>query len=81
VHTDFFVLIDKNRNVRGYYHSLKDDMTADTASLSKLARDVIYLSLEKDPNKKSVFAGKLELILIVLVAVLLGLVVLSGYSL
>ena len=80
VHTDFFVLIDKKRNVRGYYHSLKEDgRTADTASLSRLARDVIYLSLEKDPNKKSVFAGKLELILVVFVLLLLGLVLFFTY--
>ena len=79
VHTDYFVLIDKNRQVRGYYHSLNENMQADTASLSKLARDVIYLSLEKNPNKKSVFAGKLELILVVFVLLLLGLVLFFTY--
>jgi protein SCO1/2 len=79
VHTDYFVLIDKNRNIRGYYHSLKPDMTPDIASLSQLSRDVIFLSLEKDPNKKSVFAGKLELILIVFCAVILGMVLFFSF--
>jgi len=79
VHTDFFVLLDKERHVRGFYHSLKEDMTPDTASLSRLARDVIYLSLEKDPNKKSVFAGKLELLLVVFVLLLGGMAVFFTY--
>lgn len=79
VHTDFFVLIDKERHIRGYYHSLKDDRNPDTASLSQLTRDVIYLSLEKDPKKRSLFEGKLELLAIVLGAVALGLVLLFTY--
>jgi len=79
VHTDFFVLIDKERHIRGYYHSLKDDGSPDTAALSKLSRDVIYLSLEKDPQKKSMFAGKLELLAVVFGAAMLGLVLLFTY--
>jgi protein SCO1/2 len=58
IHTDHFVLIDRNRKVRGYYHGL------DSASLAKLSEDIIFLSLEKDRSKKSVFEGKLELIAI-----------------
>jgi len=61
-HTDHFVLIDKNRNIRGYYHGL------DSAALAKLSEDIIFLSLEKDRTKKSVFEGKLELIAIVLLS-------------
>jgi protein SCO1/2 len=77
IHSDMFVLIDKKRNIRGYYHSLKEDgMTMDTASLAKLSRDLIFLSLEKDANKKSPFAGKLELIAIVFGALIIGLILL-----
>lgn len=63
-HTDHFVLIDKNRNIRGYYHGL------DSAALAKLSEDIIFLSLEKDRTKKSVFEGKLELIAIVILSTL-----------
>lgn len=46
IHTGKFVLLDKERIVRGYYDGL------DTASLSKLAEDLTLLLLEKDPKKK-----------------------------
>ena len=46
IHTDKFVLIDKNRNVRGYYNGI------DSASMSKLAEDLTLLMLEKDKKKK-----------------------------
>ncbi|MER3470232.1 MAG: SCO family protein [Chitinophagaceae bacterium] len=66
IHTDIFVLIDKHRNIRGYYHTLNPDFTPDTISLSKLSRDIILLSLEKDPTRKNgPFAGKLELLAVV----------------
>lgn len=66
LHTDYFVLLDKNRNVRGYYHGL------DTTALSRLSEDIILLTLEKDPKKKSFLAGKLELLSIVLVVAALA---------
>ena len=47
VHTTRFVLLDKDRYVRGYYNGL------DSTSLSKLARDIGFLMLEKDKKKKS----------------------------
>jgi len=59
IHSDRFVLIDRNRNIRGYYYGL------DSASISKLSGDIIYLSMEKDHTKKSFFAGKLQLMAIV----------------
>jgi protein SCO1/2 len=59
IHTDFMVLIDKRRNIRGYYHGL------DSADLHRLSRDIIFLSLEKDPGRKKFWEGKLELIAIV----------------
>jgi len=46
IHTQKFVLLDRNRVVRGYYNGL------DTASLSKLAEDLTILMLEKDKKKK-----------------------------
>ena len=46
IHTGKFVLLDKERIVRGYYDGL------DTASLSKLAEDLTLLLLEKDRRKK-----------------------------
>jgi protein SCO1/2 len=65
LHTDHFVLIDKNRHVRGYYHGL------DTAALSRLSEDIIFLTMEKDRNRKSLLAGKLPLLgLVLLIAVL-----------
>ncbi len=47
IHTGKFILLDKERIVRGYYDGL------DTASLSKLAEDLTLLLLEKDRKKKS----------------------------
>jgi protein SCO1/2 len=46
LHTDKFYLLDKNRVVRGWYDG------TDSASLTKLARDVSLLILEKDKTKK-----------------------------
>lgn len=58
-HTDYLVLLDRNRNIRGYYHGL------DSNAVEQLAKDIVYLYLEKDPRRKSVFAGKFELLAIV----------------
>jgi protein SCO1 len=66
MHTDYFVLIDRNRNIRGYYHGL------DTLALARLSQDIIYLTLEKDPKQKSFLAGKLELIAVVFLLTLIG---------
>lgn len=46
IHTNRFVLIDRDRVIRGYYNGL------DTNSVSKLAEDLTLLMLEKDKNKK-----------------------------
>jgi protein SCO1/2 len=48
LHTDMFVLIDKHLKIRGYYHTLHEDMTPDTISLQRLSNDIILLSMEKD---------------------------------
>lgn len=66
VHSDKFVLIDSNRHVRGYYDGL------DSASLARLSEDLVMLTMEKDPNKKSFFAGKLQLIAVVFLLAIFG---------
>jgi protein SCO1/2 len=66
IHTDRFVLIDRNRNVRGYYHGL------DTADMEELSRDMVLLSMEKDPKRKKFYEGKLELIAVVFLVTLFG---------
>jgi protein SCO1/2 len=74
-HTDIFVLIDKHGVIRArrdglgnplLYHSLYAE------SMSNLAEDIVLLSLEKDPNEKSFFAGKMKLIVAVFLLALAG---------
>jgi protein SCO1 len=69
VHTDVFVLLDKYKNIRGYYHTLITDPQTgawrpDTASLTKLQQDIIFLSLAKDPHRKFFLADQLDIIVI-----------------
>lgn len=66
MHTDFMVLIDKHRNIRGYYHGL------DTAAVARLSRDIVMLSLEKDPHRKKFFEGNLEWIAVVFLITIIG---------
>ncbi len=66
VHTSRFVLIDKERVVRGYYNGL------DSGSISKLARDIGLLMLEKDVKQKStVFREIIDLSWLWLIVVLM----------
>ena len=51
-HSPKFVLLDKERVVRGYYNGL------DTTDLLRLSRDVVFLSLEKDRKKPSAKIGR-----------------------
>jgi protein SCO1/2 len=46
IHSEYMVLLDRDRVVRGYYDGL------DTVSLSKLAEDIVFLMLEKEKTKK-----------------------------
>lgn len=46
VHTQSLVLLDKDRNIRGYYDGL------DTAELRRCADDIILLTLEKKHKKR-----------------------------
>ena len=66
VHSDKFVLIDSNRHVRGYYDGL------DTADLANLSKDLVMLTMEKDPKKKSFFAGKLEIMAVSFLLAIVG---------
>ena len=66
VHTSRFVLMDKEYTVRGYYNGL------DSVSLSKLARDIGLLMLEKDKKQKSeVFSQIIDLSWLWLIILLL----------
>lgn len=66
IHTDHFVLIDTNRHVRGYYHGL------DSVSMARLSEDIILLTLEKDPKERSFFAGKLQLLAVVILLAMIA---------
>jgi protein SCO1 len=66
IHTDRFVLIDPERQVRGYYHGL------DTVDLKRLANDIVILSMEKRPGERSFFEGKLEIMAIAFFAAIIG---------
>lgn len=46
IHTDRFVLLDKERVVRGYYSGL------DSNAMARLSEDIVFLMLEKDKKKK-----------------------------
>ena len=65
IHTDHFVLLDTALQVRGYYHGL------DSQDVNRLARDIIFLSQEKDPKRKGFLSGKLLLIATVFLTTLL----------
>lgn len=66
IHSDKFILIDSSRHVRGFYDGL------DSASLSRLSSDLVLLTMEKDPARKSFFAGKLQLIAVVFLLAIFG---------
>lgn len=77
MHPQLFMLLDKDRVIR----ARKDDMGnvkmyngLDSTDLRNLAEDIVLLSLEKDPKKKSPLAGKLELIAVVFAIVAVGIV-------
>jgi protein SCO1 len=65
IHTEKMVLLDKYQVVRGYYNGL------DSADLSKLAKDIVLLMLEKDKNSQSAIA-ELRPLLPMFILVLVG---------
>jgi protein SCO1/2 len=46
IHTEKVVLLDKDRNIRGYYDGLKD------ISMLRCADDIVYLTLERKVKRK-----------------------------
>jgi protein SCO1 len=46
LHSTYFVLIDKDRVVRGYYDG------RDSVQLDRLAQDIVFIMMEKDKKKK-----------------------------
>src|SRR5215216_925847 len=70
MHPTYMVLIDKNRNIRGYYHGL------DTLDVKQLAHDIIFLTLEKDAKRKSFFAGQFGFISMVFLVTIAAVVLL-----
>ncbi len=46
IHSQYFVLLDRDRVVRGYYNGL------DSSAVKRLSEDVVFLMLEKDKKKK-----------------------------
>ncbi len=66
IHSDRFVLIDSNRHVRGYYSGL------DSLALARLSKDLVLLTMEKDPRSKSFFDGKLQLIAVIFLLAIMG---------
>ncbi len=69
VHTDMFFLVDKNRIVRGFYHSLNEDNTTNEQAMSKLARDISLLMLEKDRTKPSFFKTFIPILPVIFIAI------------
>lgn len=82
MHPMLFMLLDKDRVIRARRDdngNVKFYRGLDSADIAKLAEDIVLLSLEKDPKKKSPLAGKLELIAIVFAIMGVGLVLLIIY--
>jgi protein SCO1 len=46
IHSEYFVLLDRDRVVRGYYNGL------DSSALNRLSEDIVFLMLERDKKKK-----------------------------
>ena len=46
IHTTKFVLLDKDRVVRGYYDG------TDSTEMARLAKDIVFVTMEKDRKKK-----------------------------
>ncbi len=79
IHPQQFVLIDKERVIRARKDQHGNPVLyngLDSADVKNLAEDIILLSLEKDKNKKSPLAGRLELIAIVFAVAIIGLIIL-----
>jgi len=79
MHPQLFMLLDKDRVIRARKDkdgNVKMYNGLDSASLKNLAEDIVLLSLEKDPKKKSPLAGELELIAVVFAIAAVGVILL-----
>ncbi len=70
VHTSRFVLVDKDRVVRGFYNGLDDK------DLAKLGNDLVLLMLEKDKRRPSQVFIEIKKIWPVFIIVIIAVVVL-----
>lgn len=80
MHPQYFMLLDKDRVIRARKDSLGNVRFyrgRDSNDLRNLAEDIVLLSLEKDPKRKSPLAGKLELIAIVFAIAIVGIILLT----
>jgi protein SCO1/2 len=80
MHPQYFMLLDKDRIIRARRDSLGNVRFyrgRDSNDLRNLAEDIVLLSLEKDPKRKSPLAGKLELIAIVFAIAIVGIILLT----
>jgi len=68
-HSPKFVLLDKDRIVRGYYNGL------DSNQVLKLSQDIVFLSLEKDRKKPSAVFIQLKQLWPVFVVVIIAVAV------
>ena len=69
IHTEKFVVIDKKGVIRGYYNGL------DSTELSKLAKDITFLMLEKDRDQPSAIFQQLKAIWPIYIAVIAAVIV------
>jgi protein SCO1/2 len=77
MHPQLFMLLDKDRVIRARKDengNVKMYNGLDSTDLKNLAEDIVLLSLEKDPKRKSPLAGKLEVIAIAFAIVAVGIV-------
>jgi protein SCO1/2 len=77
MHPQLFMLQDKDRVIRARKDengNVKMYNGLDSTDLKNLAEDIVLLSLEKDPKRKSPLAGNLEVIAIAFAIVAVGIV-------
>ena len=71
IHTENFFLLDTNRIVRGWYNGF------DTSALSRLARDIPTLMLEKDRKKPSIFREFIPILPVIFVGIAIVILITS----
>lgn len=82
IHPQKFVLIDKDRVIRSRkdaYGNPKLYNGLDSADVKNIADDIILISVEKDPNKKSAISLNLELVAIVFGIAIIAIIILFTF--